>query len=106
MMQLYLNPAPVEWASITERPTASYESLEPLVSSVFNAVKERGDQSVIDYTSKFDRIKQKNFKVSADELKNAAAQVPEALKNAIQNAKINIESLHKAQFAEKVKVIT
>lgn len=106
MMQLYLNPAPVEWASITERPTASYESLEPLVSSVFNAVKERGDQSVIDYTSKFDRIKQKNFKVSADELKNAAAQVPEALKNAIQNAKINIESFHKAQLTEKVKVIT
>lgn len=106
MMQLYLNPAPVEWASITERPTASYESLEPLVSSVFNAVKERGDQSVIDYTSKFDRIKQKNFKVSDDELKNAAAQVPEALKNAIQNAKINIESFHKAQLTEKVKVIT
>ena len=35
-MQHYLNPSQSEWDSLTERPTASYDSLEPLVSIVFD----------------------------------------------------------------------
>jgi histidinol dehydrogenase len=106
MMQPYINPSPFEWTSITERPTASYESIEPLVASVFKAVLEQGDQAIIDFTLKFDGIKKTDFKVSDDELENAASQVPENLKKAIQNAKANIECFHKAQLTDKVQVTT
>jgi histidinol dehydrogenase len=106
MMQPYINPSPFEWTSITERPTASYESIEPLVASVFKAVLEQGDQAIIDFTLKFDGIKKTDFKVSDDELENAASQVPENLKKAIQNAKANIEFFHKAQLTDKVQVTT
>ena len=105
-MQPYINPSPFEWTSITERPTASYESIEPLVASVFKAVLEQGDQAIIDFTLKFDGIKKTDFKVSDDELENAASQVPENLKKAIQNAKANIECFHKAQLTDKVQVTT
>lgn len=105
-MQPYINPSPFEWTSITERPTASYESIEPLVASVFKAVLEQGDQAIIDFTLKFDGIKKTDFKVSDDELENAASQVPENLKKAIQNAKANIECFHKAQITDKVQVTT
>lgn len=105
-MQPYINPSPFKWTLITERPTASYESIEPLVASVFKAVLEQGDQAIIDFTLKFDGIKKTDFKVSDDELENAASQVPENLKKAIQNAKANIECFHKAQLTDKVQVTT
>ena len=46
-MQAYLNPNSSEWRLLTKRPTASYKSLEPLVTSVFDSVKKQGDQSIL-----------------------------------------------------------
>lgn len=103
-MKFYLNPSPSEWPFLTERPTASYDSIEPLVAVIFDAVKEGGDQSVIDYTAKFDGVVLTDFKVTEDELKSADAKVPEPLKKAINNAKTNIESFHRAQITETVRV--
>ena len=70
-MQHYLNPPQSEWDSLTERPTASYDSLEPLVSTVFDAIKTDGDQSLIKYTAEFDGIQLPDFKVSEEELRKA-----------------------------------
>ena len=106
MMQHYLNPSQSEWDSLTERPTASYDSLEPLVATVFDAVKADGDQALIKYTAEFDGIQLADFRVSKEELRLAALAVPLALKKAIQNAKENIERFHEAQKTETVKVST
>jgi histidinol dehydrogenase len=106
MMQHYLNPSQSEWDSLTERPTASYDSLEPLVSTVFDAVKTDGDQALIKYTAKFDGIQLPDFKVSEEELRKAESAVPHALKKAIHHAKENIERFHEAQKTETVKVST
>lgn len=105
-MKQYINPSSSTWASLIERPTAKYETLEPLVASVFDAVKLNGDDSVISYTAEFDGIQQTDFKVSEAELNIAESQVPESLKKAIQNAKNNIESFHKAQLTDPVRVTT
>ena len=103
-MQHYLNPSQSEWDSLTERPTASYDSLEPLVATVFDAVKADGDQALKKYTAEFDGIQLSDFRVSEEELKLAASAMPLALKKAIQNAKENIERFHEAQKTETVKV--
>ena len=71
-MQHYINPSQSEWDSLTERPTASYDSLEPLVATVFDAVKADGDQALIKYTAEFDGIQLADFRVSEEELKLAA----------------------------------
>jgi histidinol dehydrogenase len=105
-MKQYINPSSSSWASLIERPTEKYETLEPLVASVFDAVKLNGDDSVISYTAEFDGIQQTDFKVSEAELNIAESQVPESLKKAIQNAKNNIESFHKAQLTDPVRVTT
>mgnify|MGYP003328577246 CR=1 FL=1 len=47
MIKTYINPGYSKWASLTKRPTVTYESLEPLVASVFESVKKYGDQLVI-----------------------------------------------------------
>ena len=106
MMQAYLNPNSSEWRLLTKRPTASYKSLEPLVTSVFDSVKKQGDQSIIDYTAQFDGIRQDDFKVKTDEFEKANAAVPGGLKKAIQNAKANIACFHKAQLSGTIKVTT
>jgi len=105
-MESYLNPSVSDWSSLTERPTASYDSLEPLVATVFDEVRDKGDQAIIDYTSQFDGIQQHEFTVSEEALNAASNFVPDDLKSAIQNAKSNIESFHNAQRTETVRVTT
>ena len=105
-MKQYKTPSASEWEALMQRPTATYEDLEPLVASVFDAVKAKGDQAIIDYTAQFDGVLQDEFKVTSLELDQAATKVSEPLKNAIQNAKDNIERFHKAQLTETLRVTT
>ncbi len=105
-MQCYFNPSEADWDALTERPTASYESLEPLVAAVFDSVKTRGDQAVIQYTAEFDGMQLSDFSVSEAECKKAESGVSEALKKAIQQAKNNIEQFHSAQRTDPIKVTT
>jgi histidinol dehydrogenase len=105
-MQCYFNPSESDWDALTERPTASYESLEPLVAAVFDSVKTRGDQAVIQYTAEFDGMQLSDFSVTEAECKKAESGVSEALKKAIQQAKNNIEQFHSAQQTVPIKVTT
>jgi len=105
-MQCYFNPSEADWDALTERPTASYESLEPLVAAVFDSVKTRGDQAVIQYTAEFDGMQLSDFSVTEAECKKAESGVSEALKKAIQQAKNNIELFHSAQRTDPIKVTT
>lgn len=105
-MKQIINPPESVWESIFARPTASYESLEPIVSKVFEEVKVGGDAAVRKFTKKFDNVILTNFKVSKERLKNAKNEVSEELKAAIQEAKSNIERFHEAQKTERVFVET
>tara|TARA_B110000027_G_C16114373_1_gene299384 strand:- start:69 stop:1361 length:1293 start_codon:yes stop_codon:yes gene_type:complete len=105
-MKQIINPPESVWESIFARPTASYESLEPIVSKVFEEVKVGGDAAVRKFTKKFDNVILTNFKVSEERLKNAENEVSEELKAAIQEAKSNIERFHEAQKTERVFVET
>ncbi len=105
-MQCYFNPSEADWDALTERPTASYESLEPLVAAVFDSVKTCGDQAIIQYTAEFDGMQLSDFSVTEAECKKAESGVSEALKKAIQQAKNNIEQFHSAQQTDPIKVTT
>jgi histidinol dehydrogenase len=106
MMQKYFFPQPDQWESILERPTASYSDLEPLVADVFNSVQTDGDAALRYYTQKFDKVELNRLKVDSDALDEAASQVDPALKKAIQQAKSNIETFHRAQKTQTVFVET
>ncbi len=105
-MQRYINPTPEQWKDLTQRGSASYASLEPLAKEVFDNVAQNGDQALLAYTEKFDKVKLENFSVSTDEIESAKARVPEKLKVAIQKAKKNIDRFHRAQKTNEVKVET
>ena len=105
-MQEFINPAPADWEAILKRPTASFKDLESLVEEVFQEVKSKGDQAIVDYTLKFDKVKLNAFTVSEAEYTHAESVVAAPLKEAIQLARENIKTFHSAQQTQTVSVET
>jgi len=105
-MQQFINPAPADWETILKRPTASFKDLKPLVEEVFQEVQAKGDQALIDYTLKFDKVKLDSFTVSEEEYARAEKAVSTPLKEAIQLARENIKTFHSAQQTQTVSVET
>ena len=105
-MERYINPERNTWKSLTQRASATYDSLEPLAKAIFNKIEKDGDLAIKGYTLEFDKVQLESNLVSPDEISNAAQRVPENLKIAIQKAKNNIELFHQAQATETVQVET
>lgn len=96
-MKVYNNPNRKDWPGILERPTFESVSLEEKVAGILKDIQTFGDLAVKRFTSQFDKVELDNPKVGLTEIEEAIAQVPEALKKAIQQAKSNIETFHLAQ---------
>ena len=94
------------WNKLLQRPTKSVEAIESVVDVVFAAVKSEGDTAICRYTKQFDKVYLKQFLVSKQEVDTAISFVSEELKQAIQQAKSNIETFHTAQKTNKVDVET
>jgi histidinol dehydrogenase len=105
-MQKILLPENKDWKSLITRPTAEKASLNELVNTVFNEVKENGDKAVFQYCKTFDKVDLTNLTVSEDDVKNASSQLSDELKAAIQLAKNNIGKFHKAQKQPIEKIET
>ena len=105
-MKQYRNPIRSDWKKLTARASASYASLEPLAKEVFENVRLNGDASLSAYTLKFDDVSLDSFQVSPKETAAAESRVPQSLKNAIEIARNNILTFHKAQKTTTVKVET
>ena len=105
-MEEYIYPLQSEWDKLIERPTASYDDLEDLVSNIFEQIKIRGDDAIYEYTNEFDKVQIHKLQVDKKEILDGVNNVPKDLKNAIQKAKKNIEKFHKAQITKTVKVET
>lgn len=83
-----------------QRPAPAGENTDNLVKAIFDAVKTGGDDALRHYTRLFDRADLDCFKVSVEEQQQASQNVSEALKQAIQLAKRNIEQFHITQQTE------
>ena len=105
-MEEYIYPLKSEWDKLIERPTASYDDLEDLVSNVFEQIRTRGDDAIFEYTKEFDKVQIHKLQVGKKEILDGVNNVSKDLKNAIQKAKNNIEKFHKAQITKTVKVET
>ncbi|WP_026755984.1 histidinol dehydrogenase [Sediminibacter sp. Hel_I_10] len=105
-MNIILNPKKSTWSNVLKRPTKTVENIEHTVNEIFNDVKRHKDSSVLKYTEMFDGVNLDHLLVSEEELNAASNHISEDLKRAIQTAKQNIETFHKAQKTEKIKVTT
>ena len=101
-----LNPEKETWEQILKRPTASFQDIEATARNIFREIESEGDDAVLKYTKLFDGVKLYNYKVEANEIQEAVAQVSSELKGAILIAKANIEKFHSAQKTAKIFVET
>jgi histidinol dehydrogenase len=97
-MQVIRYPDRKDWPAILQRPYADNTSIMQSVQEILREVKERGDKAVSELTQKFTGVALKSLEVSEEEMNTAASLLTAELKDAIQQAKKNIEAFHQAQL--------
>ncbi|MCF8299774.1 MAG: histidinol dehydrogenase [Haliscomenobacter sp.] len=102
----YDNPPKAEWSKILARPNPGGADISALVADILAAVKEKGDQAIIDFNTRFDGFTSASFEVTEEEIKEAVLSLPENLKNAIQSAAANITAFHEMQKVDQEPVET
>ena len=105
-MKLISNPEQSTWQELTQRPTADFSSIEPIVDEVFAAVRSNGDVAVREYSQKFDAYTPSKLIVDAEVLANAKSELSSELVTAIDIAYENIYCFHKAQKTAPISLET
>ena len=108
-MEVIKYPSREEWAELAKRPALDVTTLFDTVRTVLDEVRKEGDAAVIRYEEKFDKINPATFtalQVSEVELQEAEDLVSDDLKQAICQAKENIEIFHASQRFVGKKVET
>ncbi|MEP3891806.1 MAG: histidinol dehydrogenase [Hellea sp.] len=76
------------------------------VRAIMDSVKSGGDKAVLDYTAKFDGVTLESLHVPRDALMAAWKALPDEEKKAINIARQNIKTFHKAQISDDIEVET
>jgi histidinol dehydrogenase len=105
-MQIIDNPSQATWTDILKRPTQTVDAIEATVITVFNEVKSEGDIAIKKYTERFDGVILDSNMVTPEEFQEASNLVSDALKEAINLAKLNILAFHSAQKTNRVSLET
>lgn len=105
-MKIYRYPERKTWPELVKRPVFEREEISGLIAEIFETVEKNGDEALIQFNKKFDQAITPKITVSETELDNAADEISEDLKKAIQQAKENISKFHAAQIAETEKIET
>ena len=75
-----------ERVDILTRPaTADDGSKAKLVADIISNIRNRGDEALLEYSRKFDRLESDHIKLTADEIKSACDRVDSELKTALKN---------------------
>lgn len=94
-------------AAVLQRPVqAVSDPVRASVQAIFEAVAERGDDALRDFTARFDGVALEDFEVGADEFARAADAVPADVQAAIAEAAARIEAFHRAGIASPYAVET
>lgn len=105
-MKIIRYPSKDTWDELLSRPVLNNRSVDAIVQPVLDDVRKRGDEALIEYTRKFDKVTLQHLRVSVEEFSEAAELVEEELKQAIETAVRNIETFHKTQQIKAERIVT
>ena len=89
--------------ALTHHAGALDETVDTTVAKILADVKARGDEAVLEYTQKFDRLDVPSMaalELSQEEMKSAFDALDPDLKTALMLARDRIEAYHRRQVAE------
>jgi histidinol dehydrogenase len=92
-----------EWLShLAARSVALDAELIKVVATIVDDVRTRGDEALVDYTARFDKVELKpsELRIAEDELRRIAASVDERVLEALRLAIKNVREFHQRQVEE------
>jgi histidinol dehydrogenase len=102
MIRLSIRDADFEarFAALLSQARETTESVDRAVTGIIAGVRARGDAALIEYTSRFDRLRltAERLRIQADEIDAATAAIPVDLAGALDLAATRIEAFHQAQL--------
>ncbi|NHN86318.1 histidinol dehydrogenase [Acetobacter musti] len=93
------------FASLLDTRETESGRVDAPVTAILAAVREKGDEAVCDYTSRFDRLDltPATMRITPDEISAAVEQVPAGQLAALDVAATRIERFHRAQLPEDMR---
>src|SRR5215216_2229940 len=85
---------------LAARSVALDADLMRLVASIIDGVRARGDEALIDYTARFDKVELKELRISEQQLRRCARGVDERVVVALREAIRNVRVFHQRQVEE------
>ncbi|WP_455647926.1 histidinol dehydrogenase, partial [Lonepinella koalarum] len=92
--------------ALTRPAISSSANIQQAVNEIRENVLTNGDKALFELSEKFDKVKLQSLVVSQTEIQAASERLSVELKQAIQNAKANIEKFHQAQIPQPVDIET
>jgi histidinol dehydrogenase len=89
-----------EFGALIAFEAAQDPSIDATVAAIIGDVRVRGDQALLDYTRRFDRLDVSSaaeLEIDADTLRAAFTQLPDAQRNALTQAATRIRRYHEHQ---------
>ncbi|OOF58970.1 histidinol dehydrogenase [Rodentibacter myodis] len=104
---IWNNLSETEKSQALSRPAQKIgERITQAVVAIRDNVTKNGDQALFELAEKFDKVKLEKLSVSAEEIAAASERISPQLRQAIQQAKANIETFHKAQQNQEIDLET
>lgn len=102
-MTIITEPNREQWAELVRRPAFDVTQLFDTVRPIMDAVHEHGDKALREFGLRFDGVDLEELAVSAAEVAEACALVPQELREAICSAHANILDFHLIQSGETAR---
>lgn len=83
--------------AVLSRSASFSPEVDATVHDILEAVRQRGDAAVLDFTERFDGVRPEALKVPTDALAEAAAAMDDDLRAIIRKAEANIRRYHQRQ---------
>ncbi|MCR5178538.1 MAG: histidinol dehydrogenase [Lachnospiraceae bacterium] len=87
---------------LLKRSPVNYREYEERVAEIIDAVRERGDEALFEFTEKFDHfaVSEDTIRVTADEIKEAYAALDPTLVETMKKSAANVREFHERQKRE------
>ncbi len=82
---------------LARRSVVFDQELMSVVSAIIDDVRARGDEALIEYTARFDKVELNTLRVSEEELRGCAARADERVRGALREAIANVREFHERQ---------
>lgn len=95
-----IDSSKVDLDSILKRREAKAPDVTPAVAAIVEAVSQRGDEAILEYSERFDGVRPQQLAVSQEEIMAARAEVGAEFIAVVEEAAENLRAYHQKQVRQ------